>query len=712
MRKDAKGMFWEDEPKANVKPAPPYRYWEEEGYAPDHQSALEFIHSYDRFTDQELVELSRSPEKQELLWDVEVYPNYYCVLFKHDATKKFIAFERREILSINELPNLSKLKWVFDNFTVVGFNSRNFDCVIATVILAGGNCREVKKACDMLILEEERGDDVLRMFGLPKIEFDSIDLIEVAPLKANLKIYGGRLHTKRMQDLPFKPDTELTEAQADIVFSYCANDLEQTGDLRKCLSEQIALRKELGSEYKLDLRSKSDAQIAETVLAQELTKKLGRKLHKPKLNVGERHKYDAPHFLFFNSPLMRHVFKTVINAEFVVNELGRIDLPPEVDALKIRIGNTDYQMGVGGLHSCEKSAAHEANDGYRLIDRDVASYYPNIILNCNLYPNHLGIEFLNIYRTIVAQRLAAKTRVGEIEQELEALKMEVGDNVLQKIKLLEEEMYRKKSETDTKKTAINGSFGKLGSHYSILFAPKLLMQVTMTGQLSLLMLIERLELTGISVVSANTDGIVMKVHVSQENLLKGIIEKWEKDTGFNTEATEYLAMYSRDVNNYIAIKKKFDKKENRYISEPDGFKGKGAFADPWGDKKSGAMVLHKNPSSQICIQAVVAHITTGADIETFMRSCADIKQFISVRTVKGGGYKEGYGYLGKSVRWYTATGETAPIVYAQSGNKVPKTDGAKPCMTLPDALPDDIDYGWYVREAQDMLVDLGFTQAT
>ena len=48
-----------------------------------------------------------------------------------------------------------------------------------------------------------------------------------------------------------------------------------------------------------------------------------------------------------------------------------------------------------------------------------------------------------------------------------------------------------------------------------------------------------------------------------------------------------------------------------------------------------------------------------------------------------------------------------PITYVGSGNMVPKTEGARICMTLPDELPPDLDKNWYVQEAYNMLNDMG-----
>ena len=64
-------------------------------------------------------------------------------------------------------------------------------------------------------------------------------------------------------------------------------------------------------------------------------------------------------------------------------------------------------------------------------------------------------------------------------------------------------------------------------------------------------------------------------------------------------------------------------------------------------------------------------------------------------------------YVGKTVRWYYATGTDGCIVYAENGNKVPKTDGAKPCLDLPAVFPADIDYQWYIDEAKSILNDIG-----
>ncbi len=63
-------------------------------------------------------------------------------------------------------------------------------------------------------------------------------------------------------------------------------------------------------------------------------------------------------------------------------------------------------------------------------------------------------------------------------------------------------------------------------------------------------------------------------------------------------------------------------------------------------------------------------------------------------------------YLGRVVRFYHST-DGQSIHYKKNGNKVPKSDGCAALMDLPDSFPDDLDYQWYIDEANKMLGLLG-----
>lgn len=222
--------------------------------------------------------------------------------------------------------------------------------------------------------------------------------------------------------------------------------------------------------------------------------------------------------------------------------------------------------------------------------------------------------------------------------------------------------------------------------WSVLYSPELLIQTTVTGQLSLLMLIERLNLHKIGVVSANTDGIVIKCATKYRQAMLDIVAQWEKDCGFETEEVEYKALYSRDVNNYIAVK-------------TDGeIKLKGAYAP---------IAIDKNPSYHICVDAAIAKIIDDVPPSFTVHDCMEVEKFIAVKKASGGAHKDGE-YLGKTVRWYRSTDTTTSINLLNNNNKVGGSDCGMPMMQLVDRVPDDIDHAFYIQEAYSILRDVGF----
>lgn len=664
-RSDMVGMFWDDTPppkppKAEkIKRTPPEPVWLRPDYLPGLEEAR--AAKWDLFTDAELVIAQEKHER--LVWDIECYPNYFLVAFKSIESGKLLYFDHAPDFDL--YMDLQKLRWVLQSFTLVDYNGDNYDVPIASLAVEGRDPEELWQATSLIINQGMRPQDVLKQFKTKRLQVDHIDLIELIALSPSLKLLAGRIGAPRMQDLPFAPGTQLSEDQITITRWYCVNDLDNTKLLYSHydLLPDIQLREKMSERYGIDLRSHSDPQIAEAVISETIKKMTGQKyLTKPKIPPGTIYRYQTPWFIKYQTPLMNWVLQTVQAADFVVSDDGNIGMPKELKDLKIQIGDSVYRMGIGGLHSSEKVAAHVADENTILSDRDVASYYPRIILNCGLAPKHLGQPFLIVYNGLVEERLEAK-RTGN------------------------------KTAADGGKIVVNGSFGKLGSMYSILYAPDLLIQVTVTGQLAILMLIESLELAGIPVVSANTDGIVIKCPKHREADMNRIVAEWEKATGFETEENRYKALYSRDVNNYFAVKM-------------DGkCKIKGVYSEKGSNKNT---VLSKNPMVQVCTDAVVALLTTSAPLAETIAKCKDVRRFVSVRTVRGGAVKDGE-YLGKAIRWYYATGVEGEIVYAKSGNKVPRSEGAKPLMQLPDEFPDDIDYAWYEREAAKYLVEIGYT---
>lgn len=418
----------------------------------------------------------------------------------------------------------------------------------------------------------------------------------------------------------------------DEIKAYCFNDIEVTESLTYKLEKELELRYFFSKEYQVDLMSKSDASIAETVFNVKYNipyKDKAYSYNEPYIQ------YEPPEYIKFTTPELISLFEKIKANQYKLNGEGKlINIP-----YTIKIGNTSYTIGVGGMHSKEKNI-HFSGSNKILADIDVISYYPK--------------RFIDDYNKFYDERLAAKS---------------VGDSI----------------KSNTCKITLNGTFGKLGNMYSSLYAPNLLLNVTLTGQLSLLMLIEQLEQNNIAVVSANTDGILACADPIDEFVLKAIIAKWEERCNFKTTFTNFKDIYKRSVNDYLAI------------MEDGSVKTKGFLQD---------CSLRNNSIEVACRSAVINYLKNNTPIEKTIEAMSDdIRNFLIFKKSKDGAYYQGNN-LGKTARWYY--GKNGEAILKGNGNKVQHSDGAIPLMEIPEQLNiANLDLEQYIKRSNKFLSSLG-----
>ena len=611
--------------------------------------------------------MTKPSRKKEAVLDLEIYPNYSLFAFQIVGGGKRCIEIRGETNKLSD-EDRRTLGGIMRTFETFGFNSNNFDMPLILYALSGATAKMLCAMANAIIGERMSPWRTMMRYNLSKPRgFDHFDLMEPAPaVKISLKLYGGRMHSKRLQDLPIEPNTFLTDSQMDDIREYCMNDLATTIDLRNAIDDRIKLRRIMSAKYGMNFMSKSDAQMAEAIIVQDIENELGRKI--PKATIPDSVTYNAPDFIQFKTAELKNVLKLINGLEFTVLGNGTVQAPQELDDVEIRMGTSTYKVGIGGLHSQESSQVIVPSDDEILADRDVTSFYPNIILMLELFPPQMGRTFLSTYTSLINQRVAAKKQAGELKKKIK----ELGDSA--PASMIADFEYADAT-NEGLKVCINGTYGKLGSSFSLLYSPSSMLAVTMTGQLSLLMLIETLELHGFRVVSGNTDGFVTLVPKDKYDLYDGLCLDWELKTGFNLEETQYKGLYSRDVNNYFALTTYGD------------IKGKGVFT---------ADGLKKSPGMTIVSEAVMAYCTDGIEFSETLRACDDIRKFMNVRTVNGGAMWRDQ-YLGRVVRWIYAP-DGSRISYKKNGDKVPKSDGARVLQTLPEEIPSDIDYAQYAAE--------------
>lgn len=594
-----------------------------------------------------------------LIVDTELFKNYFLVSFKCIKTNKYLPMEA----PFNE----RKLSWILHNYTTVGFNSIKYDCPIIWLAYKNQNIENLVKLSDALIFDNMWYAEAQKEFDFKIYPTPHIDLIEVAPLKGSLKLYAARIHAPRIQDLPFPPNTELNSEQKEIVKHYNFNDLDDTHLLLSFMKERIELRYAMSQEYEENLLSKSDAQIAEVILKKEVGKINGQTPKRIQVASGWKFKYEPPAYLKFQTPVLQKLLVKVQNATFEVAPSGKVILPDELKA-SVKLGEGEYRLGIGGLHSSEENVFYKATNDLIISDKDVTSYYPYLVTTLGLYPQSMGPAFLTVYEKIIQSRIADKKA-------------------------------KRTTAANGKKIVVNGAGGKFSDPYSTLYGPNLTIQMTVTGQLDLLLYIEILTLAGFKVISANTDGVVCLVPKDKEQLYQECGQYWQSITGFNLEETRYKSYYARDVNSYFAVKE--DAKTIKDV------KVKGPYSEV--GSQSGTQ-LDTNPTTQICTDAVKHLLLDEIPIEHTILNCKDFTRFIVVRQCKAPGAHQNGEYLGKVVRWYYAKNCYNTINYVETNNKVPDSEGSKPVMDLPEVFPNDIDYDWYIQRTLDILCEIAYYQ--
>lgn len=376
---------------------------------------------------------------------------------------------------------------------------------------------------------------------------------------------------------------------------YNDNDVFICCELVRMNQEEIRLRYMISKEYEINVLSASRSTIADKVIVKLYSKFTG--LH-PKRFIDTktiRRKIEVSEILSdkiqFLSPQLNDLLQS-LRSLVLRGEKGEFERT-------FTYAGTSYTLATGGLHSNEIPAIYVADDKQTIVDRDVTSYYPNLIRSLKVCQKHLNPKaWFRIADTIVDERTEHKH-----------LAKDKSLSLIQQIKHFT-------AAACLKIVANAGIFGKMGSEKSFLCDKKAMYKVTINGQLFLLMLIERLEDAGIHVISANTDGIVTIVPKGLEETADNICHWWEKHLGLELEFTSYSKYITEGVNSYLTVKTDGKKK----------FKGR---MNP----KMYLEDLSKGYNSPIVAKAVTEYFINGIPVMETLRNSKSILDFCRTQNV-------------------------------------------------------------------------------
>lgn len=599
------------------------------------------------------------------IYDTEIYPNFNLWVFKNVKSKKIVSFQYSETEN-----NLLDLKNFLEQegLEIVGFNNYRYDDELLKYLFANNfNIDSLDLYyLSKTIIEEKIPPEFKAKYsnfqkGKSFLPFLSIDLITLQ--KGNLKSLGVSLGHEKLQELPYDPTVNLDFDKQKTVQQYCINDVEITEkvylaclpkiEARELLNKNtIDIRKKLG--YKKDFRQLSDSALAGDYMA----------LHycsENNLNYYNFVKRDnKPNYASLK--LGNLIFGDIKFQNPQLNKFLNELKEKEIDLLKaekfekiIEIGKYQYNFALGGLHSKNKNQIYK-NKTFEIIDIDVASYYPSLIINKNIKPSFLNESWIKIYKTIVAERLNAKKQGN-------------------------------KEKADALKIIINSFYGNFSYKYFYAYDPKTTLHVTLNGQLYLLMLIEQLEKNGCEVISANTDGITYLKPIGNDKDSQ-IRLKWEKNSDLLLEETKYTTLILKDVNNYIA------KDVN------NNYKRKGCFSQ---------ISIGKNLNANIIYEAIEKYIIEGIPVENTINNEKNIHKFLfSKKADKKFAIKHNGKITQNINRYYVSNSEEASCLEKFNNDKTIKITTEK-VLLANDINNKDIelvDKDFYINEATEILNNL------
>lgn len=610
--------------------------------------------------------------------DIETYVN----LFVYCDVDRDTGEERTFVLwkHINQLPEL--IEYLSEGHKLVGFNSIAFDGQVLTHISENLSnwlwkgyssdqmVREIYRFAQTVIRDTTRGGyPPIPEWKLYNVQLDLFKMWHYDnPARfTRLKDLQISMDWGKVVDTPIHHTTEIeTWEDVQSIIDYCLNDIRSTKRFYEISSELIAMRNQLSQIFGLNLINANDPKIGSEIFAKLLSQRMG-------INMKDLKK-------------MR-TFRDNIDIGSIILDYIKFDHPSLVGLLdvfkktvitqtkggfkqQVKVKGFEFDLGLGGIHGCVKPGVYTEDDEWGILDIDVTSFYPNLAIENGFYPEHLGLYFCEIYKQIFLDRV----QIPKTDPRNYAYKI-----------------------------MLNGVYGKSNDKDSYLYDPKFTMQITINGQLLILMLAEELLGQDIQILQANTDGITIRYKREDRAIIDAICEDWCRLTKLNLEYAEYSKMVIKDVNNYIGI----------YVDKKKEPKYKGSF-ELFDNKAKGFKDWHKDPSFRIVAKAVSEYFINNIDIEQTVRSCKDVYQFVGRAKFKSDSTGET-----RCVRDNRIVVEkqqkTTRYIVTKGGCQFMKVylDGRESvinkgylvdiCNELNDNSKFDINYKFYISEAQKII---------
>lgn len=569
--------------------------------------------------------------KAVFVFDIEVFQNIFHCSVKDTETNTIYKFEISE--RKNQLRELVKffkqvnkyITWgeyytttrqIESNIIFCGYNNLHYDNPIINYIIEYEDtlmnhnvftiCSSIFNLSKTITTSKEDNIDTWKHWKY-QIWFDTFDILTMLysnKLRVGLKEIQVTMQYPNVQEFVCDWTKPLPLEDFDSMIDYNINDIESTSELLNRCKDAVDLRIAIEDEYGVRVLSKDGVNIGMKILTQKYLEKTGltwwdiEGLRSP-MDYIPLKDIILP-FIKYDSPILNRVLEDMKSQ---VVSPGRKGYENNFVFAGLR-----YTVGVGGIHSKNDPEIIIPKEDEILIDIDVASLYPSMLIEYGFYPKHLGPEFLEVYSQIKNERIEAKHN---------------GDKV----------------KNETLKLALNGLSGNLQNEHNFCYSPEAVMKIRINGQLLLLMLAEKLTQVGCRIIQANTDGLFVLLKKDNYQQINTICRNWEQLTKLTLEEERFEAMYQYAINDYIAVTTLYPDMKKRFLSgetiirkstkkpytcieeiQEDFIKTKGMFITK--------VLLGKGLSAKIIPEAIIKYFVDGIPVEQTIKECKDIKKFL------------------------------------------------------------------------------------
>lgn len=334
------------------------------------------------------------------------------------------------------------------------------------------------------------------------LDIISFDIIKVRRTPFSLKltelICGKNIHTT---DVDFDLNRKLTDEEKKLTEDYNKDDLDQTLYNFEKFYPQFELRLNICLTFKIPLKegfASTEAQLAAKILGA---------VKNPSLKYKEFPPQIWPTLKIKNQQLIDfYLNEEYQHKNFVMNICG-----------------CEATLGKGGIHAAQLKKYYD-----KVLYYDVSGYYNRILINLDLFPRSMDRDAIDRYITMFFDQLEMKKDPT------------------------------KKNARKAFKTILLAVFGAMNHENSEFYDPNKFILVTLSGQLFIIDLLEKLG-DLVEAVQLNTDGCMfVPKDWNDEEKIDSIIKEWENRTGFVLEKEYLYHLWQRDVNCYVGIEENGD----------------------------------------------------------------------------------------------------------------------------------------------------------